>query len=80
MISINTFPGETQGAVLSDKEQHVHLVSFLQGRHSQADCLNVDLVCGLGFRYVYFAPKSFEEKKYKKSNKKWANNEQKYKK
>ena len=78
-ISITTFPGETQGAVLSDKEQHVHLADHLQGRHSQADRLNVDLMCGLSFRYVYFVQKKFFKNMIKVC-KKWVEMKKKYKK
>ena len=61
-ISITTFSNKTQGAVLSDKVQHVHLADHLQGRHSQEDCLNVNLMCGFSIRYVYFAPKKLSKK------------------
>jgi hypothetical protein len=59
-----------KSAVLSDKEQHVHLADHLQGRHSQADCLNVVLMCGFSFRYVYFTPTKIV-KKDNKSLQKW---------
>ena len=55
-------PGEYQGFVLSDNEQHEHLADHLQGRHSQADFLNADLMCGLGFSYVYFAQENLQQK------------------
>ena len=37
-------------------------------------------MCGLGFRYVYFAPKSFEEKNIKKAIKSGQKMRKKYKK